>query len=92
MLTAYQKQLTNKVMDKNEKPKAAKRPYVEKSEYPQTAQKEVYTPLQLANYLQLSERYVRDVLNSGKLKGYQKSRRWYILHTDVLVWIKDGNE
>ncbi len=79
-------------MDKKEKPKAAKRTYVEKSEYPQTAQKDVYTPLQLANYLQLSERYIRDVLNNGKLKGYQKSRRWYVLHTDVLVWIKDGNE
>ena len=79
-------------MDKNEKPKAAKRPYVEKTEYPETGQKDVYTPLQLANYLQLSERYIRDILNGGKLKGYQKARRWYIFHTDVLLWLKDGNE
>jgi excisionase family DNA binding protein len=72
--------------------KDKKETYVKKIDGGISIQRDVYTPLQLANYLQLSERYIRDAIKKKTLTAYQKARRLYILHTDVLEWVKSGKD
>jgi len=72
--------------------KDKKETYVKKIDGGISIQRDVYTPLQLANYLQLSERYIRDAIKKKTLTAYQKTRRLYILHTDVLEWVKSGKD
>lgn len=38
-----------------------------------------------------SERYIRERLNDGSLKGFKTGRKWFILHADLLEFIKSEN-
>ena len=48
---------------------------------------DVYTVEQLALKLNVKERTIADALRSGKLKGYKKFRRWYVLHDDLMNFL-----
>ena len=48
---------------------------------------DVYTVEQLALKLNVKERTIADTLRSGKLKGYKKFRRWYVLHDDLMNFL-----
>ena len=41
-----------------------------------------------AERLELSERAVGDLLRAGKLQGHKKGKRWYVLFSDILTYIK----
>lgn len=49
---------------------------------------EIYTVETLAVKLSVSERTIRDTILSKKLKAFKKFTRWYILHTDLLDFLK----
>ena len=45
---------------------------------------DIYTVEQLAIKLNVKERTIADALRDGKLKGYKKFRRWYVLHLSLI--------
>ena len=47
-----------------------------------------YTVDGVADKLGLSKRKVLEKLNAGEIKGYKKGRFWYVLHSDLLDYIK----
>jgi excisionase family DNA binding protein len=49
-----------------------------------------YTTEDLAEKLKVSERSIRDCLNSGKLKGYKRFNKWYIFEEDLVKFLKGG--
>ena len=51
---------------------------------------EVYTIEQVAEYLKVGERYIRDSINSGELNAYRRGKRAYILHSDLIDFIRRG--
>lgn len=55
-------------------------------------QDDLYTIEQAAEKLQVSERYVRDKISEGKIKGYKQGKRIYVLHTDLIKYIKAGRD
>lgn len=48
----------------------------------------IYNVAQLAKELGMSERSIRGAVKNGNLTAYKKLRKWYILHSDVVEWIK----
>lgn len=51
----------------------------------------IYTVEQVAEKLNTHIQTVRSLLNKGEIKGYKKLRKWYILHSDLLKYIKSEN-
>lgn len=49
-----------------------------------------YTIEEAADKLKVSERTIRDAVNSGELKAYRKGKRVYILQSDIVEFIKSG--
>lgn len=49
-----------------------------------------YTTEELAERLKVSERSVRDSLNSGELKGYKRFNKWYVFEEDLIKFLKKG--
>jgi excisionase family DNA binding protein len=47
-----------------------------------------YTIEQVAERLNCNPRTARDLIKENKLKGYKKLRKWYVLHSDLLEYIK----
>jgi hypothetical protein len=31
-------------------------------------------------------------LKAGEIRGYKQARRWYLLHEDLVAWIKAGED
>jgi hypothetical protein len=29
-------------------------------------------------------------LKTGEIRGYKRARRWYLLHEDLVTWVKSG--
>lgn len=52
---------------------------------------EVYTVEDIAEKLKLSDRYVRDKISDKGLKAYKRGKRFYILHSDLIEFIKSGS-
>ncbi len=50
-----------------------------------------YTAERAAELLGLSERVVTEKLKGGIIKGYKKSK-WYVLHSDILEYIKSNKD
>ena len=48
----------------------------------------IYTVEQVMEILKVGERTILDALRDGSLKGYKKLRRWYVLHSDLITFIK----
>ena len=47
----------------------------------------IYTVTQIAEYLEVSPRTIRDLLRTKKIKGYKKLNKWFILHADLVNWL-----
>lgn len=50
--------------------------------------KEFYTVEEAAELLNSSPRTVRELIKTKQLKAYFKLRKYYILHTDLINYIK----
>ena len=50
--------------------------------------KEFYTVDEAAELLNSSSRTVRVLIKTGQLKAYYKLRKYYILHSDLINYIK----
>jgi len=48
----------------------------------------VYTVEALAELLKVSDRTIRKELNAGNMIGRKKLNRWYVLHSDLLEYLK----
>ncbi len=48
---------------------------------------EVYTLVKACEFLDIKERSLGDLLRAGKIKGYKKLNKWYILKSDLLAYI-----
>lgn len=47
---------------------------------------------QAAPKLGVTVRYIRDAIADGELKGYKRGKRFYVLHTDLMLYIKSGKD
>lgn len=53
---------------------------------------EIYTLDKLAVKLEVTERYIRDQIAAGELKAYKRGKRFYVLHSDLIEFIKAGKD
>ena len=53
---------------------------------------QIYTIDELALKLKVSERFIRDNISNKKLKAYKRGKRKFILHSDLVKWIRSGSE
>lgn len=51
-----------------------------------------YTVLDAAQKTGFTERYIREVINNGLLKAFKTGRKWFILHTELIEFIKSEND
>ncbi|MBL7817263.1 MAG: helix-turn-helix domain-containing protein [Saprospiraceae bacterium] len=51
-----------------------------------------YTLEIAAAKLEVTERYIRDQISNGSLKAYKRGKRFYILHSDLIDFIKNGKD
>jgi len=52
--------------------------------------KDFYTVEEACALLSVSKRSLEDELRSGNIKASKRFARWYILHTDLVAYIKAG--
>lgn len=48
----------------------------------------IYTTKELAEKLELNVRTIREMLFNDELKGYKKKGKWYVLHADLVQWLR----
>ena len=48
----------------------------------------IYTVETAAEYLTIGTRKLTDTIRAGELTAYKKFNRWYILHSDIVEFIK----
>lgn len=53
-------------------------------------QEDVYTIEEAAEKLKVTDRYIRDQISAGEIKAYKRGRRFYILHSDLIDYVKAG--
>ena len=51
-----------------------------------------YTLEMTATKLEVTERYVRDQIANGSLRAYKRGKRFYILHSELIEFIKNGKD
>jgi hypothetical protein len=51
-----------------------------------------YTLPKVAEKLDVNERWVRDRISDGSLKGYKVGRRLYVTHNDLVKLIENGKD
>lgn len=54
--------------------------------------KEVYTTDEAAAFLGVAKRTIEEEIRKGGLQAYKRFSRWYIFHTDLIQYIKAGNQ
>ena len=54
--------------------------------------KDFYTIDEACELLKVSKRSLEDEIRSGSLKASKRFSRWYILHSDLLTYIKGGKK
>jgi hypothetical protein len=52
----------------------------------------IYTMARAAKLLGSNQRSVADKCRSGELKAYRKFNKWYILHSDLIAFLKSPNK
>lgn len=57
---------------------------------PITGKDEVYTVEKLAAYLGCSDRIILEALRAGTLKGHKFAKKWYVLHSELVNFIKQA--
>jgi excisionase family DNA binding protein len=50
-----------------------------------------YTVEAAAELLNSNEQTIRKLINEGNLKASKKLRKWYILHSDILEFLKTSD-
>jgi excisionase family DNA binding protein len=50
-----------------------------------------YTARSAAELLECSKQTVQRLCNRGELRAYKRLRKWYILQTDLIAYIKQAN-
>jgi excisionase family DNA binding protein len=53
---------------------------------------EIYTVLELAEKLGVSDRTIADALRSGEMKGYKQFKKWYVTHEQLLEFLATNQE
>jgi excisionase family DNA binding protein len=61
-------------------------------EVKEVTDKDFYLIEQASQKLGVTVRYVRDAINDGELKGYKRGKRFYVLHTDLMEYVKSGKD
>ncbi len=51
---------------------------------------EILTVPRAALLLDCNERILSERLRNGEIRGYKQGNRWYILHDDLMAWIRAG--
>ena len=51
-----------------------------------------YTLEMTATKLEVTERYVRDQIANGSLKAYKRGKRFYVLHSDLIDFVRNGKD
>lgn len=51
---------------------------------------DILTLQRAAKILDCNERILSERLKSGEIRAYKQARRWYILHEDLIAWVKRG--
>jgi excisionase family DNA binding protein len=51
-----------------------------------------YTLEKASDKLEVTERYVRDQIANGELKAFKRGKRFYILHSDLIEFVKTGKD
>ncbi|MCH2043428.1 MAG: helix-turn-helix domain-containing protein [Saprospiraceae bacterium] len=50
-----------------------------------------YTIDAASELLSCNPRVLRSKINTGELKAYKQLKRWFIFHSDLIEFIKNGN-
>jgi excisionase family DNA binding protein len=53
---------------------------------------EVFTPEEVAKYLKVAPKTIREYLKAGKLKGFKMGKQWRIRKRDLEAFIDAGSE
>jgi excisionase family DNA binding protein len=48
----------------------------------------IYSLKELSTLLNCNEKTLQRVCTKGELKAYKKLRKWYVLESDLIEWIK----
>jgi len=51
----------------------------------------IHTVEDVSKALKISSKTVRKLCRTGKLKAFKKVRKWFILESDLIEWIKSEN-
>ena len=54
------------------------------------AEDKIYTLEQAAEALNANTQVLRKKIKEGEIKAYKRLRKWYILHSDLVEYIKGG--
>lgn len=54
------------------------------------ADDKIYTLEQAAEVLNANVQVLRKKIKGGEIKAYKRLRKWYILHSDLVEYIKGG--
>ena len=54
--------------------------------------KEISTVEEVADFLNVNVRTIRQAISEGKLKAYKQFGRWYVLESDLVAFIKAGKQ
>ena len=51
-----------------------------------------YSVEKVAEETGFTDNYIRKRIGDGALKAYKTGRRWFVLHSDLITFIKSGND
>lgn len=54
--------------------------------------KEISTVEEVADFLNVNVRTIRQAISEGKLKAYKQFGRWYVMESDLVAFIKAGKQ
>ena len=52
----------------------------------------IYTIESASDMLGCTVRYLRDKIKAKEVKAYKKGKRYYLLHSDIINFIKSGKQ
>ena len=55
-------------------------------------QEEILTAQQVADMLSVSKKVIERELREGKMKGSKRLGKWFVLKSDLITYIKEGEK
>ena len=49
---------------------------------------QIYTSSKVADMLESNKRTIQQLCRNGKLKGHKKLGKWFVLHSDIVKYLK----